>query len=141
MSNGQLISKRKVNNMLNIIIRITDQVLAKFGLIRKQLIKDELDYGLSIAKQLDGFREFTHALEEESGILSKTWHVNTVSTIDDYLVKMYQLTWDSLPPADGFCVENHTYVRPRPAVLYPSNIKLITNQPLVQYGKASWSET
>ncbi|MFG9350195.1 hypothetical protein ACEP28_32730 [Pseudomonas aeruginosa] len=104
-------------------------IAAKLGFVRLGDIRQQLNYGYSVAKRLDEHREVVEQLQLHTSLLDQCyWHANHLATQDDYLMRLFYLVHDCWPeeaqngrsPRNGSKI--HPKVRARPAVLGPCQL-------------------
>ena len=104
-------------------------IAAKLGFVRLGDIRQQLNYGYSVAKRLDEHREVVEQLHLHTSLLDQCyWHANHLATQDDYLMRLFYLVHDCWPeeaqngrsPRNGSKI--HPQVRARPAVLGPCQL-------------------
>jgi hypothetical protein len=106
-----------------------DAIAAKLGFVRLKHLRNQLNYGYSVAKRLDEHRELVEAIERKTLLFCQgNWHVIHLATQDDYLMRLFYLVHDCWPEEaqQGYSFRNGTRVCPavrsRPSILGPCQL-------------------
>lgn len=104
-------------------------IAAKLGFVRLQDIRQQINFGYSVAKRLDEHREVVEQIQQHTSLLRQGyWHASHLATQDDYLMRLFYLVHDCWPEEvlNGRSPRNDTKVHPavraRPAVLGPCQL-------------------
>lgn len=100
-------------------MNILDNLLYRFGYIRKSEFDEKLDSDGSIEKRLDEHRKMVEELDLESSFFQdKPGVVEHLACQDDHLMHLYHVVRGAWPPSIGESAEDeHTPLRSRPAIL------------------------
>ena len=108
---------------------VLSKVAAKLDFVRLADVREQINFGYSIAKRLDEHREVVEQIQRHTSLFEQGyWHAGHLATQDDYLMRLFYLVHDCWPeevqsgysPGNGSKV--HPAVRRRPDVLGPCRL-------------------